>query len=83
MLSRFDGRRWASGSLQYGGTPASAGKAPITYTVTLDRRTRPWLFALDLPVGAAEAGKRSRRGDPGSTAAFLTRDQQLLCAGRR
>ena len=78
VLSRFDGRRWTSGSPQYGGIPASRGKAPITYTVTLEPSYRAWLFALDLPSALPKPENDADRGEPGSTIAFLTRDQQLL-----
>jgi len=78
VLARFDGRRWTPGSLQYGGTPASAGKASVTYTVTLEPSYRAWLFALDLPSALPKTESEASRSEPGNAIAFLTRDQQLL-----
>ena len=78
VLSRFDGRKWTSGSLQFGGMPASAGKASVTYTVTLEPSYRAWLFALDLPSALPKTENEASRSEPGNAIAFLTRDQQLL-----
>ena len=73
VLSRFDGRVWTAGSLQYGGVPTPADSGAVTYTVTLEPSHRIWLFALDLP----SAMPRSEAG-AGGPIAILTRDQQLL-----
>ena len=73
VLSRFDGRVWTAGSLQYGGVPTPADNAVVTYTVTLEPSHRIWLFALDLP----SAMPRAETGTSGPLA-ILTRDQQLL-----
>ena len=73
VLSRFDGRKWTAGGLQYGGVPAPADNAVVNYTVTLEPSHRIWLFALDLP----SAMPRAETGTSGPLA-ILTRDQQLL-----
>jgi transglutaminase-like putative cysteine protease len=73
VLSRFDGRVWTAGSLQYGGVPAPADNAVVNYTVTLEPSHRIWLFALDLPSAMPRADTGA-----GAPIAVLTRDQQLL-----
>jgi len=73
VLSRFDGRKWTAGGLQYGGVPVPADNAVVAYTVTLEPSHRIWLFALDLP----SAMPRAETGT-GGPLAILTRDQQLL-----
>jgi transglutaminase-like putative cysteine protease len=73
VLSRFDGRVWTAGSLQYGGVPTSADRGEVTYTVTLEPSHRIWMFALDLP----SAMPRTESGG-GGPIALLTRDHQLL-----
>ena len=78
VLSRFDGRSWTAGNIQYGGTQTPAGDSAITYTVTLEPSHRIWLFALDLPAALPRAKDGDGTGDPGSAIATLTRDQQLL-----
>ena len=78
VLSRFDGRTWTAGNIQYGGTQTPAGDSPFTYTVTLEPSHRIWLFALDLPATLPRASDADRNGDPRSAIATLTRDQQLL-----
>jgi len=78
VLSRFDGRTWTAGNLQYGGVTAPAGNAAITYTVTLEPSHRIWLFALDLPATLPRAEGESGTGESSGAIATLTRDQQLL-----
>jgi protein-glutamine gamma-glutamyltransferase len=78
VLSRFDGRVWTSGGLQYGGAPIPAGKAAVTYTVTLEPSYRIWLFALDLPSAMPRAENDGGGFATGTPMAILTRDQQLL-----
>ena len=78
VLSRFDGRTWSAGNLQFGGVPATDGKSAITYTVNLEPSYRNWLFALDLPSALPRAENDIGRFDSGSAIAILTRDQQLL-----
>ena len=73
VLSRFDGRVWTAGGLQYGGVPAPAANGMVTYTVTLEPSHRVWMFALDLPSAMPRA--ESGGAEP---IALLTRDQQLL-----
>ena len=77
VLSRFDGRTWTAGNVQYGGALAPGGNGAITYTVTLEPSYRMWLFALDLPASLPRADNDTTTGEPGGLA-FLTRDQQLL-----
>ncbi len=77
VLSRFDGRTWTAGGLQFGGVPTSAGGRAITYTVTLEPSYRVWMFALDLPASLPR-GDDPGTADLGASMAFLTRDQQLL-----
>ena len=78
VLSRFDGRVWTMGSIQYGGEPAPAGGTAVRYAVTLEPSHRNWLFALDLPSALPSAESESGRGDAAGALAILTRDQQLL-----
>ena len=77
VLSRFDGRTWSAGNLQYGGSLVQAGDAAITYTVSLEPSNRMSLFALDLPVAMPRA-EGSGNGEADGAIAILTRDQQLL-----
>ena len=78
VLSRFDGRTWTAGNLQYGGVPAPAGNSAISYTVTLEPSYRIWLFALDLPATLPRMESESGNGESSGAIATLTRDQQLL-----
>jgi transglutaminase-like putative cysteine protease len=78
VLSRFDGRTWTAGNLQYGGVPAPPISTAISYTVTLEPSNRIWLFALDLPATLPRAESDSGKGELNSAIAMLTRDQQLL-----
>jgi transglutaminase-like putative cysteine protease len=73
VLSRFDGRVWTAGGLQYGGVPTPADSGAVAYTVALEPSHRVWLFALDLP-SSMPRGETSA----GVPIAILTRDQQLL-----
>jgi transglutaminase-like putative cysteine protease len=77
VLSRFDGRTWSAGNLQYGGSLVPAGEAAITYTVSLEPSNRMSLFALDLPVAMPRA-EGGGNGEVDGAIAILTRDQQLL-----
>jgi protein-glutamine gamma-glutamyltransferase len=74
VLSRFDGRTWTAGNLQFGGALTPASGRPISYTVTLEPSYRIWLFALDLPVTLPQA----ENDTTGAGMAIVTRDQQLL-----
>jgi len=78
VLSRFDGRTWTAGNLQYGGVPAPAGSDAITYTVTLEPSFRIWLFALDLPASLPRTSNDGITSVLTGSLAILTRDQQLL-----
>jgi len=77
VLSRFDGRTWTAGNLQYGGILEPAGNAAISYAVTLEPSHRIWLFALDLPVSLPRQDNEIASALTGGMA-ILTRDQQLL-----
>ncbi len=77
VLSRFDGRTWTAGNLQYGGILEPAGDAAISYAVTLEPSHRIWLFALDLPVSLPRQDNEIGSVLTGGMA-ILTRDQQLL-----
>jgi transglutaminase-like putative cysteine protease len=78
VLSRFDGRTWTAGNIQYGGVPASDGNPAIEYTVTLEPSHRIWLFALDLPATLPRPEGEGGKGESSGAIATLTRDQQLL-----
>jgi transglutaminase-like putative cysteine protease len=77
VLTRFDGRVWSAGPLQFGGVPAPPTGRAISYTVTLEASDQPRLFALDLPAGLPRAGGTGTDSPPPFFLA-LTRDQQLL-----
>ncbi len=74
VFSRFDGRTWSAGLMQFGGEFTPSDAPAITYTVTLEPSFRPWLFALDLPAALPRLAAGASTGAP----VVLTRDQQLL-----
>ncbi len=77
VFSRFDGRTWTPGLSGLADPNDGSTSGPVfAYTVTLEPNYRPWLFALDLPVGLPQFASGEQSARPGGI--VLTRERQLL-----
>lgn len=76
VMSRFDGREWIVSDRRAPPGPRPAGR-PIAYWVTLEPNWKPWLFALELPVGPPTA-ETADGGAATAAIGVLTGDQRIF-----
>ncbi len=75
VLTRFDGRVWTALPQRGEGRFAPDQGDVYAYTVTLEPSSKPWLFALEMPVALPELDVSGTRG---RGEVMLTPDRQLI-----